>query len=429
MAPPHREERAYRGEGASARPVLPARAVLEEPLPQTTDVVVVGGGIVGCALAYFLARAGVDIVLLERGELNREASGTNAGSFHFQIALHQLTSTGLEADRDRLLADVRLHAAAADLWSELEEELGADLGVHVTGGLMVAETTEEVAFLRAKQRIEREAGLETVFLEGGEVKRFAPYLGESVCAITYCPREGHANPLLVAPQFAARAVAAGAQLRVQAPVLDVTPEHCLPSRFAVVTPRGTVRAHRVVNAAGAWGAELARLSGVQLRTRSEGLHVNVTEPRPPILGPMLQHIGRRLTLKQATNGTFIIGGGWPARPEPPPARESVRWSSAAGNAAVAVRVLPVLADVRLLHTWTGVMAFTDDLLPIVGEAGSLSGYYVCVASTGFTLGPYLARMLAEHLLGDRAHLPEAYRPERSKRASASSVRVREGGGR
>ena len=92
-----------------------------------------------------------------------------------------------------------------------------------------------------------------------------------------------------------------------------------------------------------------------------------------MLTPMVQHIGRRLTLKQAANGTFIIGGGWPARPERPPARYSVRWDSAAGNAAVAVRVMPALADVRVMHMWTGVIAFTDDLLPVVGEFGELPG--------------------------------------------------------
>ena len=106
---------------------------------------------------------------------------------------------------------------------------------------------------------------------------------------------------------------------------------------------------------------------------SDGLHVNVTEPRERMLTPMVQHIGRRLTLKQAANGTFIIGGGWPARPERPPARYSVRWDSAAGNTAVAVRVLPALADVRIMHMWTGVIAFTDDLLPVVGRVPAAAG--------------------------------------------------------
>src|SRR5205085_2870645 len=83
-------------------------------------------------------RDGVDVVLLERSELNREASGTNAGSFHFQIAIHQLTERDAAGSRARLLADVRLHLRAARLWDTLEDELDGPLGVHRTGGLMVA---------------------------------------------------------------------------------------------------------------------------------------------------------------------------------------------------------------------------------------------------------------------------------------------------
>jgi glycine/D-amino acid oxidase-like deaminating enzyme len=169
----------------------------------------------------------------------------------------------------------------------------------------------------------------------------------------------------------------------------------------------------VVNATGAWADDVAQFSHLRLPLRASGLHVNVSEPRERILTPMLQHIGRRLTLKQATNGTFIIGGGWPARDERPPARGQVRWSSAQGNAAVALSIMPSLRDVRIIHMWTGTIAFTDDFNPIIGEVRRLPGYYVCVASTGFTLGPMVARMIAEHLATNGTmNLPSEYAPDR-----------------
>jgi glycine/D-amino acid oxidase-like deaminating enzyme len=394
--------------------VLPAASDLRAPLPASTDVVVIGGGLAGCALAYFLASAGADVVVLERGELNREASGTNAGSFHFQIAIHQLTGSDSGADAARLYADVRLHAEAADVWSALEDELRADLGVHVTGGLMVAETQDELGTLVRKQRIEQAAGLDTNLLTGRELRDFAPYLAGDLTGAVYCGREGHANPLLAAPAFAARAIEAGARIRTHAPVLGVEPVTGPGSaRFRLRTAAGEIAAARVVNAAGAWAPDVAALSGISLPVWADGLHVNVTEPRERMLTPMVQHIGRRLTLKQAANGTFIIGGGWPARPERPPARYSVRWDSAAGNTAVAVRVLPALADVRVMHMWTGVIAFTDDLLPVVGAYRRLPGYYLCLASTGFTLGPMIARMLADHLTSRvPGQLPAEYAPDR-----------------
>ena len=126
---------------------------------------------------------------------------------------------------------------------------------------------------------------------------------------------------------------------------------------------------------------------------------------------MVQHIGRRLTLKQA-NGTYIIGGGWPANPEPPPLRFSTLWESAAGNVAVAVRVVPALADVRIVRTWSGVMAFTADLAPIVGESARLPGFHTLIATTGFTLSPLLAQLLADELATGRGAIPREYSVDR-----------------
>ena len=387
---------------------------LSGPLPDRTDVLVVGGGLAGTALAYYLARHGVEVVLAERGELNREASGTNAGSFHFQIALHQLTAWETDNVRDRLQAEVRLHVDAAALWKELEAELDGPLDIHTTGGLMVAETPAELQLLRDKHEIEEEAGLETHVLTGSELRDFAPYLAADLTGATYCPSEGHANPILAAPLFALRAARAGAVVRTHAEVtgVEIDPDAGL-RRFAVTTTAGRVQAHRIVNAAGAWAGAVAALVGLEQPIRAEGLHLNVTEPREQVLGPMIQHIGRRLTLKQSTNGTFIIGGGWPARPEPPPRRYSTIWESTAGNTAVAVRVMPMLADVRIVRTWSGVMAFTNDLAPMVGESARVPGYHSLMVTTGFTLGPAMARLLADAMATGRVPIPPEFSPDRA----------------
>jgi glycine/D-amino acid oxidase-like deaminating enzyme len=391
----------------------PSESDLAGPLPESTDVLVVGGGLAGTALAYYLARHGVEVVLVERGELNREASGTNAGSFHFQIAIHQLTAAETENVRDRLTTEVRLHAEAAEVWKGLERELEGALGIHFTGGLMVAETEEQLRLLHEKRVIEEESGLDIEIYEGDELRDFAPYLATDLLGASFCPQEGHADPALAAPLFALRAVEAGAAIRTNTPVtaIDVDPD-AGARRFTVTTAAGRIHARRIVNAAGAWANEVASLAGLQLPLRSEGLHLNVTEPREHVLEPMVQHIGRRLTLKQTTNDTFIIGGGWPARPEPRPRRYSTTWESMAGNVAVAVRVMPLLADVRIVRTWSGVMAFTDDLAPVVGESRRLPGYYTLVATTGFTLSPLMARLLAESMASGEDTIPPAYAVDR-----------------
>jgi sarcosine oxidase, subunit beta len=387
------------------------------PLPAETDVAVIGGGIAGAAMAFYLAREGVEVVLLDRAELNREASGTNAGSFHLQLAIHQLSGKGTDSDRDRLLADARLSLEAYGLWQELDRELDGDVELHQTGGWMVAETPEQVRLLHEKHELEQLAGIETEVVEGAALRERAPFFSERVLAATYCPVEGHANPLIVAPLYAARAAEHGAELRTGVAVRGIDHHDRPGHRFTVRTDRGDLRAHRVVDCAGAWSGEVAEMVGLRLPVRHEGLHVNVTERRPRLLTPMVQHIGRRLTLKQSSVGSFIIGGGWPSRAVPAPRRYPTQWQSAAGNVAVAVDVVPALADARVVRTWSGVIVFTDDMNPVVGESAKVPGFHVCVASTGFTFGPMFARQLAEQMTAPAEHdpFPERYAVDRVTR--------------
>jgi glycine/D-amino acid oxidase-like deaminating enzyme len=386
-------------------------------LPAETDVLIVGGGVAGVALAYYLAGEGVETVLVERSALNREASGTNAGSMHLQIAIHQLTSPDVSDAVERLTEETRLAAQAAELWHGWERELDGPLGMHVTGGLMVAETPEQLKLLHDKQPLEAAAGLETHVVEGEELRKLAPYLSENVLGATYCPAEGHVDALLAVPLLALRAVQRGARIRTSTAVTAVACEGADGGGpFRVTTSAGTIRAKRLVNAAGAWANELAKLIGSELPMIVQGLHVNVTEPRPRLLPPLIQHIGRRLTLKQAFNGTFIIGGGWPSREAVAPQRYATIWQSAAGNADVAVSVVPALSDVRLLRTWSGVIAWMTDVSPLLGESARTPGLWTIVAgSSGYTMSPLFARMLAEQLAspGGAYALPAEYSPDRS----------------
>ena len=369
---------------------------------------VIGAGLLGSALAYYLARQGIDTLLVERGEINREASGANAGSLHVQIMRQPDWSAEWLA---RIRPSLALHLAAARMWRTLEQDLGCELGVRFGGGLMVAETTDQLDRLRQKAVLERAIGLETEVLSKRELGSLCPHLSETVIGADYCPGEGYANPLLVTPAFVRGALAAGARLRTRSLVESIEPAGSRGYRLR--TTAGTIRAGRVVDAAGAWAAPVARLLGVKLPVAGSVLQVSVTEPRSAILSQLIQHVGRRLTLKQTPHGSFVIGGGWAGGLDPPSQRATPRVDSIVGNAWVAVRTLPALQHLRLVRTWAGVGGNTPDWGPILGESPGARGFYVLFAGVGFTLGPICARLLAEQIATGSTSLPlTPHGPER-----------------
>jgi glycine/D-amino acid oxidase-like deaminating enzyme len=378
---------------------------------ERADVLVIGGGVLGCAAAYHLARRGVDVLLVERGELNREASGSNAGTLHVQMpGKHfRLNYDGralTAAEREHVRATDRLYAEAARIWETLEAELRADLGVRRLGGLMVAETEPDLALLDRKARLERPFGIETEILTTREMLAIAPRVSARLAGAAYCPAEGFANPLLVAPAYIRAAARQGARVRRHARAIAI--ERAGP-RFRVRTAAGTVEAGRVVCAAGAQTPELAAMVGLKLPIVPHALQVMVSEPRPPALAQLIQHASRRLSLRQTPHGTFVIGGGWPAEPVAVDgARPRTVLPSIVGSARVARDVLPCVADARILRAWAGMTTATGarNRVGFVGEHPGEPGFFVLMAGGwGFALSPMLGRLLAELLCDGAPTLP------------------------
>src|SRR6185312_9780669 len=157
------------------------------------DVAIIGAGLVGCAAAYELSKRKQRVIVLEQGELNRGASGRNAGSLHFQLEPRMLHA--LASDPERLSQLIPVSRQAIDDWQDLPAQLGCDLEVTQRGGILVAESDSDRELLARKAELERRCGLAVQTLEGAELRRIAPYLSGRVRCANFLAEEGYANPL------------------------------------------------------------------------------------------------------------------------------------------------------------------------------------------------------------------------------------------
>ncbi|MGI9334286.1 MAG: FAD-dependent oxidoreductase, partial [Gammaproteobacteria bacterium] len=368
-----------------------------------TDVLVVGAGVIGTSAAYFLAKAGFDVCIAERGEVNGQASGGNAGTLHLQLLSFDFSG----ASESRNAPAVRTLALQRDgiaLWQSIESTLDADFELSITGGVMVAENPRDLEFLRLKTESERSQGVEARLLSRSELRELVPAVSSAMAGGAICPGEGKINPLAATTILLNAAQAAGARLHPRTLVEAIERE---ARGFKVRTSRGIVRCRKIVNAAGAWSPDVAGLVGIELPVRSAPQQMIVTEAAEPVVDCVLAHARRHLTMKQARRGQLIIGGGWFAdfdlsRERPVTLSQSVR-----GNLWAACSVVPRIGALNVLRTWAAVGVSIDGA-PLIGEAPGQPGIVHAVGANGYTLGPILGRTVAEQITTGRMAPGMAY---------------------
>ena len=381
------------------------------PRPRTADfdVAVIGGGIVGLCVSWFLAEEGTSVVCIDDGR--QSGSIANAGSLHVQMQSRTLRMyPDLIPEYERSMA---IYPMAADYWFEIDKRLGQDIELRAGGGLMIAETREHYDFLGAKCRRENEIGLETEMIGRDELLTLAPYLSPVVEGAVFCPKEGKINPLLANSAIRRKALENGVELRNG---IFVTAVARRGVGYTVATGAGEIRAGRVVLAAGAGSAVISAKLGVDMPLVAEPLHMNVTEPAKPFIKHLVQHASRPITMKQLMTGQVVIGGGWPARlvgGVGEVAHPTVDLASVIGNLGLAQHMVPCIGELRVIRTWAGVNPVAD-MRSILGSADGLPGLYFAIpGDAGYTLGPFCARMLVEHMAGRDTGFPiEIFSPMR-----------------
>ncbi len=357
------------------------------------DILVIGGGIVGLVAATDLAEAGAEVTLVDAGV--NAGTNANAGSLHVQM---QSRFMRLYPDQvARVEAALPLYRAAADEWEALETSHGS-FDLIRKGGLMLAESADQMAFLEQKAAREARQGLRVEMLDRAALDRVAPWLGPQILGAELCLDEGKLNPLAANNRLRARADSLGVRI-----VTDVLRDLGLSPGGVVATgDAGRYEGARAVVAA-AWGAgPLVADLGVTIPTRAEPLHMNITETCAAQISQLIQHAERSITLKQFGTGQIVIGGGWPARDRGAWMPPGVEPGSLLGNVALAARLVPGLGPLRVIRTWAG-MNTTVDGGSVIGPLPGQDRVILAIpGDAGYTLGPIVARMAIADMIGRTA---------------------------
>ena len=353
----------------------------------TFDAAVIGGGVLGCATALHLARGGMRVALLERGGLCAQASGVNAGT----LSMHHF----------RRLELVPYALRAWEMWKTAPEWLGSDLDFGAQGGLVLAFNPREAGLLETKTAELKAAGSPVEVVEAARAREIEPGLGAGVVLASHCPLDGHANASLSGRAFRAALIAAGIDLGEGQ---EVTALDRRSGGFEIRTTTGGLSARRVILAGGVWLDRMAAWLGLDAPVTCRVQQMAVTERMAPVMRTILGNVNGRLSVKQVAGGTVLIGGGWIGKGGPERATEVIA-ESLVGNIRLARHAIPALADARVVRVWLGLRDVYPDDRPLIGPLPGIDDAYIIGCGiSGFTIGPYLGKLLAQRILGQEPEM-------------------------
>ncbi len=357
------------------------------------EVVIIGAGIMGLSIAYHLAKRGItDVVVLDRGYLCGGASGRNGGGVRAQWSSE---------------ANIRLMLESIRMCRDFAHEMKINVWLRQGGYLFLTRTEEKRRALEASVKLQSECGLPTRMLSPREAKQIVPELDtDGITAASYNPDDGVVFPWPFVWGFAQGARKLGVEVET---FREVVGFHTKGSRIEGVVTRAlphsgrkaadgkeeVIRTAKVVNAAGAWSPEIARLLGVELPNRPHRHEICSTEPLKPWLKPLVADLTDGLYFSQSTRGEIVGGVGQEHVPHG--INQDSSHAFLGRYARSLVRACPILGEVKVLRQWAGCYDITPDANPIVGEVDDIEHFYQASGfmGHGFMMAPIIGKLIAQ----------------------------------
>lgn len=359
-------------------------------MAERAGIVIIGGGVVGTSIAYFLARrgAGREVLLLERHALGSGTTGRSVGGIRSQYSTE---------------INIRLSLESVAFWRRFEQETGLPADYHESGYLFLAQTEDERAQFEKNVALQNRLGVPSRLLSPHEAGRLVPGLRvDDLAAATYSAEDGGAGPHEATQAYATRARELGVRIREQ---VAATAIEVRGGRVrAVATGAGQrIQTPVVVNAAGPWAARVGTLAGVDVPVQPYRREIFVSEPFPPeVIGDIPLVIDLHVGWYFRREGTGILMSG--AKDRYPSYDTHVDWAGLPRIAAVATHRMPALAQAQFgKKAWAGLYDVSPDDHAILGPVPEVEGFYLACGFSGhgFQHSPATGRLMAELLLDGR----------------------------
>lgn len=358
---------------------------------KTADVVIIGGGISGVAIAYNLAKKGIkDIVVIEKSYLASGATGRCGAGVRQQWGTEMNCRVAMESIK---------------FFETANEELQYDRDIEFKQGgyLIVASTEKEDLQFQKNVALQRSLGMEVEYMTPKEATRIVPYLNtERLTSATFCQKDGHLNPFLATDAYAKAAERLGVKIYTYTEVIGINTKDGKVT--SVLTNAGEIFTNTVVNAAGGYSKNIAEMVNIDIPVYSERHQILVTEPVEPLQGPMVMSFSLNIYCQQTPHGSFIMGRGDDT--EPRDLRITSSWQFLDEMANTVTNLLPPLGNLRLVRQWAGLYNMTPDRQPIYGAVEGVEGFYLAVGYSGhgFMFAPMTGLLMSEIILGEETSI-------------------------